>query len=351
MPDPCDTLYIDMVHEEEAPKQGISKPIAITASNGKTYILKNNIVKYPGWTKPSNQDAEFFQEVLVSEIANKLDIPTPNYAIVTIDDDTLSNFPNLRWKYKFTKGKYFATERLPNIGNDLMEVFDLAVHHNQPYAIRRWHSLFSNIINKDAIPKLMALDFLTINLDRFTNGGNLLFQYQRNGKWLVSIDYGYCFFSPYWSLDIEHQIKSRKYDLLNYNNPQKNPKLCRSYSANMMMWFITRGMEANQSPKFKYGVVFDALQREIVFDSQNPFDSVVTKIESLTEDFFVNAISHVIPEWVSGGNVQREAYAGFLNRQKLLLKPFIEYNLAQKMFTNYKGGQLEWQEGKNTSSQ
>ncbi len=59
------------------------------------------MVTSPNYSTPSNQDAEFFQEALVSNIADELNIPTPNYAIVIIDDDTLFNFPDLRWKYKF----------------------------------------------------------------------------------------------------------------------------------------------------------------------------------------------------------------------------------------------------------
>ncbi|WP_289669445.1 HipA family kinase [Levilactobacillus brevis] len=326
LPIPNNNIYIDMILEEESPKQGCSKPVTIIASDGKKYILKNNMVTSPNYSTPSNQDAEFFQEALVSNIADELNIPTPNYAIVIIDDDTLFNFPDLRWKYKFTEGKYFATKMLPNIGNDLVEVFRLASNYKQPYAIRSWHSLFKNIINKEVIPDLIALDFLTINLDRFTNGGNLLFQYRPNGKWLVSIDYGYCFFSPYWNSDAKHHITTKKFDLLNYNNPKAHPEICQSYSACMMKWFYDRSTRANQSTRFKYGVVFDALQHEIEFDSQNPFNPVITKIESLTTTFFVNTISHIIPEWVSGGNVQKEAYVNFLSRQKSLIRPFIEYN-------------------------
>ncbi|MCT0193901.1 hypothetical protein [Lactiplantibacillus plantarum] len=89
-------LYIDMIHEEESPKQGCSKPVTVTASNGKQYILKNNMVKYPDKDSATDQDAEFFQEALVSEIATKLDVPTPNYVAITIDSETLASFPNLR---------------------------------------------------------------------------------------------------------------------------------------------------------------------------------------------------------------------------------------------------------------
>ncbi len=343
-----DALYIDMIHEEELPKQGYSKPITITASDGKKYILKNDMVMYPTETKPSKQDAEFFQEALVSEIAKKLAVPTPNYATITIDVDTLSNFPDLQWKYKFSMGKYFATEKLPNIGNDLLEVFKLATDHSQPYAIRGWRALFNNVVNKEIIPNLICLDFLTLNLDRFTNGGNLLFQYQNNGKWLVSIDYGFCFFSPYWNTD---PVSQRKIDLLNFNNPKVNPDITTSYSATMMFWFLSRSKQMQQASKFKYGVVFDALQRELDFSSNNPFSDVVAEIESLTNTFFVNTISNITPDWISGGNMQKQAYVDFLNRQKSLIKPFIEYNIAQNIFTNYKGEQIEWHKGKSTNSQ
>lgn len=340
-----------MIHEEESPKQGCSKPVTVTASNGKQYILKNNMVKYPDEDSATDQDAEFFQEALVSEIATKLDVPTPNYVAITIDSETLASFPNLRWKYQFSIGKYFATEKLPNIGNDLLSIWDLAITNNQPYAIRGWHKILSNIINKNVIPSILCLDFYTLNFDRFTNAGNILFQYQANGKWIVSIDYGMCFSNPYWKPITINSNLCKKSDLLNINNPSVNPQICQSYPANMMLWFLNASAQHGQRSKWKYGFVFDSLQREISFNDQNPFNDVVTNIETISDLDLVNIIGSIPSEWVSGGNAQKEAYTGFLNRQKGLIKPFIEYNITQNMFTNYKGGQIEWHRGKNINTQ
>lgn len=339
-----------MLHIEEAPKQGCSKPVIITASDGITYVLKNNMVPSTNELVPSNQDAEFFQETLVSKIATKLHVPTPDYAVITIDSDTLEIFPALRWQYKFRVGKYFATKRLPNIGNDLVDIWNLAIKNDQPYSIRGWHKIFANVTNKEVIPTIICLDFYTLNLDRFTNTGNLLFQYKPDGKWIVSIDYGLCFSTPFWNSFTVNNTVNRKSDILNLNNPKTNPEICNSYSANMMQWFLSASLQHGQLKKWKYGVIFDSLQREINFTNQNPFDAPISNIEALTDAFIISSIGSIPSEWVSGGSTQKEAYAGFLIRQKSLIKPFIEYNISQNMFTNYAGGKIEWQKDKSMSS-
>lgn len=339
-----ENIYIDAIFEEESPKIGASKPILITASNSKQYLLKNNIVKYDGDDSYHKQDAEFFQESLVSNIATRLNIPSPNYIEITIDKETLETFPNLRWVYQFHVGKYFATERITNTENDLAKIWELATQHEQPYAITKWHKLFNSITNRHDFAAIICLDFFTLNFDRFTNGGNLLFQKQNSGKIILSIDYGFCFTNPFWAIS-----NPSKAEILRSNDIHSNKIDSLQYSANLAQQFLYKSSRFGQY-RWKYGIVFDALQRELQFEDCNPFAKIVFAIESLTNQDIYEMIEDIPNEWVVGASIQKEAYASFLIRQRGLLRGFIEYNLNQNIFTNYSGGDLTWETGKNTSS-
>lgn len=73
-------LFIDMIHESLNPKIGVSHPIAITASDGNDYILKNDLVINEDGTS-THQDAEFFQESLGMQLAGYLNIPPRKYVL------------------------------------------------------------------------------------------------------------------------------------------------------------------------------------------------------------------------------------------------------------------------------
>lgn len=344
-----ENLYIDYLNEEESPNMGCSHPLSIVASDGKTYILKNYMVKYTGENNYEKQDAEFFQEELVSDLAKKLNIPTPNYVIITIDKETLETFSALRWTYHFGEGKYFATEKIENTENDLVKIFELATKFQEPYVITKWHNIFKSIINKEVIPYILCLDFLTMNFDRFTNSGNLLFQIKDNGKILVSIDYGFCFFNPYWDYDA-FQGPYTKAQLLQ-TNKLINPEIeAKRYAADTAQKYLIRSAISVQKERWGYGIVFDSLQNELSFKKENPFIHAIRDIESISDETILNIIKEIPIEWTPGESIQREAYAGFLLRQRFLVRHIIDYTASQNLFTNCTGGQLEWQKEKNTSS-
>ena len=49
LPIPNNNIYIDMILDEESPKQGCSKPVTIIASDGKKYIwqiARNNLNEF-----------------------------------------------------------------------------------------------------------------------------------------------------------------------------------------------------------------------------------------------------------------------------------------------------------------
>lgn len=96
-------LNIDVPLFSQSPNQGISHPLMVIASDGNTYILKNQ--------KINNFDAMFFQESLSTQLAKQLGIPVPDWKIIEVDNKTLVNFPELQFKYKFEPGKYYATKK------------------------------------------------------------------------------------------------------------------------------------------------------------------------------------------------------------------------------------------------
>ena len=121
------------------------------------------------------------------------------------------------------------------------------------------------------------------------------------------------------------------------------------YSADLTKKFLLQGARLHQQ-KWKYGFVFDALQREIQFDECNPFSKIIYAIESLTDQDIYKMIDDIPTDWIVSDSIQKQAYASFLIRQRDLLRGFIEYNLNQNIFTNFTGGDLAWEKGKNMNS-
>ncbi|MDT2703669.1 hypothetical protein [Enterococcus dongliensis] len=57
-----DKLFVDTFIKDQSPKSGQSRPLLVEASDGKRYILKNNIVYINGtWV---DENCAFFNEVV-----------------------------------------------------------------------------------------------------------------------------------------------------------------------------------------------------------------------------------------------------------------------------------------------
>ncbi|MCA9765430.1 MAG: hypothetical protein KC455_03325 [Carnobacterium sp.] len=320
-----DKHFADTYLEGTVPKIGMSQPVMIQADNGKKYFLKTDIVQN------EKQDAVFFQELLCSLLAEHIGIPVPNFAIIEIEKDFIENNPNLRFGEKFKNGFYFATEKIADVEDNLSENYAMARQNGMPRIVKAWNSFFKNIDNSEKISDIIAFDLLTLNFDRFNNEGNILVSKNDIGERKIhAIDHGHCFYGPFYKKNIivKHQI-------LEYNNFPIS-------SVDKRNEFINWHLNTLSGRKFNLGLIFAGLEQNIDFDSKNPFAEVIENIEHLDEDA-IFAMIDTIPEiWITGGDVQKNLYLNFLIRQKDIIRYIIDALVAKDVFSNHRGGVLNW---------
>lgn len=336
-----DQLSILFVNDSLDDKPGISKPVRITASDHQDYVLKANIVEQD--KKKYQFDASFLQEMLVSRLAEQLDVPTPTPAIISISSQDFDVFPKLRFSGGFTKpGLYFATKYIDDCTNDIVSLYKKGIHDGQKFVVKQWHSLFKNILNKDAIPRIFALDFLTMNADRFTNSGNVLLTEQGEGQYVMSIDYGFCFYSPFWR-DPMNNLPQEKIQQLSENNIDlaSNEAVIKQLNR-IHSHFLTWSYEHSQG-SFGYGMMFSALDKVMECKSGNPFLQIVSDIERISVDNIREYLNEIPKTWFVDGDAEKQAYLGFLIRQAPLIKPLLNFQNGMGIFSNLKGGVLQWQ--------
>lgn len=320
-----DKFFADTYLNGTVPELGASKPVIIEAENGKEYFLKTDIVD------GMKQDAVFFQELLSSLLANELGVPVPPFAIIEIEKDFIENNPNLRFGKKFKEGIYFATETLPNIENNLIKNYQKMIQQGKPKVIKTWNNFFKNISNSSAITDIIAFDLLVLNFDRFSNEGNILVTRDEKGsRNLYAIDHGHCFYTPYYEQVLLKKKEVLEKNLIPFMDPTAKYAYAK-YCLNMML-----------DNRVSLGPIFDGLQQNIDFADSNEFEEIVLKIESITEEKLVDLIETIPDEWVSGGDLQKNLYFNFLNRQKFLVRHLIDYLALSDVFSNHRGGVLEW---------
>lgn len=193
-------LEIDSYLPNMGKIDGISKPVKIIASDGEVYFLKSDYVyEKKEWIQ---LDACFFQEMFAYQIANFLEVPSPEFAIIKIEKDLLDDFPELRFEHHFKEGIYLASKSVEPVTQELKNIFVLMVNYDMNYSSRKLTEFYKSLININDLPKILFFDILTMNSDRFTNDGNIMFQKETDGLKSFSIDYGFCFFNPFWNSKI-----------------------------------------------------------------------------------------------------------------------------------------------------
>ena len=96
------------------------------------------------------------------------------------------------------KGLYLAVEAVETTTQNL----DLLLKEKNlgiPHSRKKVNNFFNKLDNKEDISKILYFDLLTANIDRYRNLGNLIFKKTNTGNYILAIDFGYCFFGPYWS--------------------------------------------------------------------------------------------------------------------------------------------------------
>ncbi|HIZ95305.1 MAG TPA: hypothetical protein H9803_01195 [Candidatus Ligilactobacillus excrementavium] len=334
-------LNVELILPPDNDNLGISSPLLIVASDGKRYYLKNYKVKQDG--NEYTLDAAFFQESLAYKLAEFLNIPSPSCATIYIDEQTLNSFPDLRFKNKFTSGIYLASEYVENSSNDLNTLYQLMFTSNQPYFKRKVKNFFDLIENKDDLSKILYFDILTMNADRFTNLGNLIFQNQEDRKKTISIDYGFCFFNPFWDIPLSGQMQKIKC--------LQNEKDGQDRAWETIQQFYSWSSQHNQT-KYALGLTFQFLNKNIYFNKGNPFKEIHEAAMTLTPSIITSMLNEIPDEWVVGGDQQRQAYLFFLQKQLANMTEVLDLMNNNKMFSNNtQGGLLKWEKEQSMSTQ
>lgn len=344
------TLEVDFYQASLLGDKGISKPIIVTASDGNDYYVKNQNIYIPNQKKWICFNADFFQEFLTSKIANILNIPTPDIAIINISDELLSEYPELRWNQHFNVGPHFATKKIEHVQNNLIKNYEKAIRAGKPYTIRSWNEFFASVKNKGDISKIIALDLFTMNVDRFTNINNLIVSETEDGRKIISFDYGHCFLSPHYNASSELNSELAINDI-----DQSNSVEVQLYAQKVAAYYRKLSAQHGQL-KFGLGIIFQALQKQINFTNNNnpfnPFGNIINQMENIQEDELKQIIESIPEEWVVGAVWQKNEYLEFLKRQESLTRYIILRLAMDGYFDNFeKGGTLKWQTEKNISMQ
>ncbi|QCT01463.1 hypothetical protein E6C60_0742 [Paenibacillus algicola] len=315
-------IYVDAFLKQLG--QGMSAPLVVLGSDQMRYILKNQRVSLQGQLKV--WDCMFLNELLTTMIAEYLHVPTPPAAIAELDKRILENGPTLRFAHRFTEGIHFASLEIPDREENLLENYEQLRAMGKPYVNRTWNSFFSNIINVDDIPKIIAMDLLIGNFDRYNNSGNLIVAQTNEGRMVFSIDHGHAFFGPVWDTNKMAILRS-------VNTPQFVPH------------FISGLQQPTQGGWLNgMGRVFRAIQENI--DLTNPSDhsflSVIYEIECLSEATLDGWFSEIPDEWYVDKANQIGLMKHFLLHQKNNLRAIIQQMAEREAFINFRGGMLQW---------
>lgn len=332
-----ETLQVEAFLNARDNGPGVTKPSIILADDGNKYFLKGNLGKFG--EQLISLDASLAQEAICYKLAKILNVPTPAFVFIEITDEDLSDFPDLRFSTNIVKpGIYLGVRSVDNLLTQELNLILNELNFKVPGAKRRLNNLASQISNKSDIPKIVYFDFLTANVDRYQNPGNILLHRSNNGKIVLSIDFGYCFFGPYWK-SRDYIAGFKKVDLL-----QK-----RNFSDNSWLTFLISALGKNRDLKetllFK---LFDPLID--CKSSANPFNDIYCSTKLLTPSTLTTMINSIPTSWFTEGDYQKNLYLQFLLNQVNTLPNIFDYLVSRNYFTNISGGGLFWGD-KNILSQ
>lgn len=324
---------IMMLHPDKNPSRGQSRPIFITAANGKNYYLKKQFIIDKG--NKLLENCVFLQELLSYQLANYLGIPTPNCAIVSVDNNFLEYNRDLQFKASLTAGLYFATEVIPNIYTNILNNKILGSQLGQPRMKDPLYKVYAKVNDPSLFVNVIALDMLILNFDRFGNEGNFLITKNNNVFSGVAIDFGHSFCGPSWT--------NEKIEILDF------PKTIITQDAlEYYLNFLCNVFLNNKGLPFsKLGPTFDAMEKQIIFkDSSdnliNPFNSIVEKIENLNSIDIKKMFDFIPSDWYVNMDIQKNKYLDFIMSQKEFLRYLIDYFYQYGAFSNSIGGKLQW---------
>ena len=300
---------------------GITAPSLVLCDDGNRYILKKeeeNGIKY---------DSMFLNEVLGYKLAKHLEVPVPECAIATIDKELVDMDRGIIFVHRFNEGMYFASKEELNIVNNVMDDVDELRKMGKPYIERTWNDFFRNIENKKDIAKIIAFDLLIANFDRFNHLNNFLVTKDYKLNRFVAIDHGHSFFGPSWSNE-----KMRALD--GYSS-----------SDNQFINFIYSLYVKVSNGAANLGVIFKGIEQHVNITDINNHDffSIIQAIESIDESLLISFFDDMPDAWFVNKQMQIKYFTEFLLNHKYNVKILIQMLAKDNYFTNYRGGDLQWE--------
>jgi len=214
-----------------------TQPLLITCDNGLHYYVK--VMENISGSRP------LVNELVCAQIAKKLDLPIPEFALVNIGE----NFVRANADRIFDES---GVRICPGIGYALKEV---------KHVIQLTHKkVLKPAVNIGTIPDILAFDLLIGNHDRYSNQGNLLFD--TKAKILYIIDHGHVFeLGAIWD---ESQLKR----------------------------IIKEPLHIVIDPNGKHFLFF-----EEYIKGNSPFIRVISNIKKLTSSSILKTFKTIPPEW------------------------------------------------------
>lgn len=304
--------------------EGITKPALVVGDDQNEYILKNQRVYMDG--QFVNYDCMFLNEMLASQIGEYLGVPMPETVIAKVTEESIEADPSIRFAYRFEQGKYFATEELKQVENNIVQNYQKLLQMNKPYILKPWNKFFKEVNNKEDVAKILAFDVLIANFDRYNNIGNILID-NTNGKKIYAIDHGHSFFKPIWD---DEKIRCLEIGKV-------TPEYIRLFASDIIV-------KMRQVGACGSGLIFGALEQHIdLSDVKNhSFKDVVLKIRNINEKMIHDWCNNIPNEWYINKKFQVLCYTNFIMQQKFAVEQIIQVLVNNNAFTNYRGGILEY---------
>lgn len=339
-------LYVNQLDGSINPSAGQSQPIGVIASDNKKYLLKTQTVNINGQIVDEN--ASFVQEVIAYELSKELGVPVPDYAILEVEPEFLNDNKDYVFKHNITSpGLYFGSQFFPYNQKKILKDYKIEEINKLGNPNKKSTSLF-DVSNKQAYADIIALDCLLLNGDRFTNIGNLIIHNNnKNKRKVYAIDFGHCFFSPYWD--------DKKKSLLNslIMSPNNSDQFTNNFIGQMLeigkIYYKYMGKKQNKHDLF--GGVFSKMENYIYFNNGNPFSNIIQAIENISTAKIEKILYDVPDEWLAEGNYEREKYISFLDLNKYNVRKAIELMYNKSAFRHSTGDELKWPQEKITGIQ
>ncbi|MEK3996660.1 HipA family kinase [Psychrobacillus sp. FSL K6-2365] len=306
---------------------GQSNPVVVIASDDHEYILKNEKIFTPQKTWQT-WDCMFLQEILVAQIGNYLKVPMPSTAIIDVEKVHIDVAPSLTFKHRYTPGKHFASKYLTEVENNLKIGYQQLKQIKKPHTNTNWINFFKKIANPKDVSRIIAMDLLIANFDRFGNEGNLMISNENGNRSVYAIDHGHAFFGASWEqLKIGH--------LSSISN-----------DASVLGNYLTYFQQTSNYLFSGLGSIFRGIEQHIDCNdlANHDFVDVVNMIESIDGPMIDEWFKQIPDEFFKDKATQIATYKKFILINKKNVRSLLTMMQHLGAFSNTNGGELLWRE-------